>query len=64
MWSIYYKQKKNSSFIYQNDLDRACFQHDTVYGKYKDLTKRTESDKVLKDKGFSFNGLQVFSQKM
>ena len=28
------------------------FQHDTAYGKYKDLSKRTESDKVLKDKAF------------
>ena len=24
-----------------------------VYGKYKDLTKRTQSDKVLKDKTFN-----------
>ena len=45
-----------------------------TYGKYKTLTKRTESDKVLKDKAFkvasnskyygsksiSFNGFQVF----
>ena len=23
-----------------------------AYGKYKDLTKRTQSDKVLKDKAF------------
>ena len=23
-----------------------------VYGKYKDLTKRTEPDKILKDKAF------------
>ena len=32
----------------KNDLDEACFQHDVAYGKYKDLTKRTQSDKALK----------------
>ena len=28
------------------------FQHDMAYGKLKDLARRTESDKVLKDKAF------------
>ena len=36
-------------FIYINELDKACFQHDMDYRKSKDLTKRTESDKVLID---------------
>ena len=40
------------NYIYRNDLDKACFQLDIAYGKYKDLTKRTESDKVLRDKAF------------
>ena len=39
-------------YIYKNDLDKACFQHDIEYNKYKDLEKRTQSDKVLKDKAF------------
>ena len=30
----------------------ACFQHHMAYGKIKDLVKRTQSDKVLKDKAF------------
>ena len=34
-------------------MDKACFQHDMVYGKYKDLEKRTQLDKVLKDKAFA-----------
>ena len=34
------------------ELDKACFQHDMTYGKYKDLERRTQSDKVLKDKAF------------
>ena len=42
----------NTNFIYRNELDEACFQHDMAYGKTKDLAKRTQSDKVLKDKAF------------
>ena len=42
----------NTDFIYKNELDRACFQHDMAYGKSKDLEKRTQSDKVLRDKAF------------
>ena len=45
-------QTGNTDFIYRNELDRTCFQHDMAYGKSKDLTKRTQSDKVLKDKAF------------
>ena len=42
----------NIDFIYKNELDKACFQHDMAYGKSKDLVKKTQSDKVLKDKAF------------
>ena len=45
-------QSGNTDFIYKNELDKACFQHDTAYGKSKDLVKRTQSDKVLRDKAF------------
>ena len=38
------------SHIYKNDLDKACFQHDMTYNKFKDLEKRTQSDIVLKNK--------------
>ena len=34
----------NTDFIYKNELNKACFQHDMAYGKPKDLTKRTQSD--------------------
>ena len=43
-------QTGNTDHIYGNDLDEACFQHDMAYGKYKDLTKRTQSDEVLRYK--------------
>ena len=39
----------NTNFIYKNELDKAFFQHDMAYDKSKDLTKRTQSDEVLKD---------------
>ena len=45
-------------FIYRNELDEACFQHDMAYGKAKDLVRRTQSDKVLRDK------LQVIQNMM
>ena len=47
-----FMQTGNTCFIYKNELDKACFQHDMAYGKSKDLIKRTQSDKVLKDKAF------------
>ena len=42
----------NTDFIYKNEFDKACLQHDMTYGKSKDLAKRTQSDKVLRDKAF------------
>ena len=34
-------------------MDKACFQHDMAYGDFKDLARRTASDKVLRDKAFN-----------
>ena len=45
-----FMQTGNTDFIYKIELDKACFQHDMTYGKTKDLVKRTQSDKVSKDK--------------
>ena len=42
-----FKEIGDTSYIYQNELDKACFQHDMDYGDFKDLTKRTAADKVL-----------------
>ena len=41
-------------YIYRNELDKACFQHDMAYGYFKDLKSRTQSDKVLKNKALVF----------
>ena len=40
------------SHIYKNELDKACFQHDMTYNKYKDLKGRTQSDIVFKNKAY------------
>ena len=45
-------QTENTNFIYRNEFDKACFQHDMAYGKSKYLAKRIQSDKVLRDKAF------------
>ena len=49
-------QTENTDVIYRNELDKACFQDDMAYVKSKDLTKRTQSDKVLRDKAFKIAG--------
>ena len=45
-----FMQTGNTDFIYRNELDKACIQHDIAYGKSKVLAKRTQLDKVLRDK--------------
>ena len=40
------------NYIYKNELDKACFQHDMAYNNFKDLKRSTQPDNVLKDKAF------------
>ena len=48
------KETGDTSYIYKNELDKACFQHGMAYGDFKDLKRRTFSDKVLRDKVFKY----------
>ena len=48
-----FKETGDTSYIYKNELDNVCFQHDMAYGDFKDLKWRTFSDKVLGDKAFN-----------
>ena len=32
-----FKETGDTSYIYKNELDKACFQHDMAYGYFKDL---------------------------
>ena len=45
-----FKRTGDTRYIYRNELDKACFQHDSAYANHKDIINRTEADKVLKDK--------------
>ena len=46
------KETGDTSYIYKNELDKTCFQHDVVYGDFKDLKRSVASDKILRDKAF------------
>ena len=48
-----FKETGDTKYIYKNELDKACFQHDMTYGDFKDLARRTDSDKILRDKAFN-----------
>ena len=47
-----FKQTGDTRYIYRNELDKACFQHDSAYADHKTLINRTKSDKVLRDKAY------------
>ena len=47
-----FKETGDSKYIYQNEPEKACFQHNMAYGDFKDLPRRTIADKILRDKAF------------
>ena len=47
-----FKETEDTSYIYKNEPDKACFQHDMAYRDFKNLARRTASDKLLRDKAF------------
>ena len=49
-----FRETDNLKHLYRNELDKACFAHDVGYSNSKDLTKRTISDKTLKDRAYEF----------
>ena len=48
-----FKETGDTSYIYKNELDKACFQHDMAYGDFEDLKRRTFSDNIFRDKAFN-----------
>ena len=48
-----FKETGDSRYIYRNELNKACFQHDMAHGDFKHLTRRTAADEVLCDKAFN-----------
>ena len=55
-----FKETRDSRYIYQNELNKASFQHDMADGYFKDLTKRTAFDKILCDKEFNIAKIQKY----
>ena len=45
-----FKETGNLKHLYRNELDKTHIDHYATYSDSKDLTKRTISDKVLKDR--------------
>ena len=48
-----FKRTGDTRYIYRNELDKACFQHDSAYADHKDLINRTKADEVLRDKAYN-----------
>ena len=48
-----FKRTGDTRYIYRNELDKACFPHDSAYVDHKDLINRTKSHKVLRDKAYN-----------
>ena len=48
-----FKRAGDTRYIYRNELDKVCFQHDAAYADHKDLINRTKADKVLRDKAYN-----------
>ena len=56
-----FKGTVDTRYIYKSELDKASFQHDTADGDFKDLAKRTASDKVLRYKAFNTVLLKILN---
>ena len=55
-----FNETGNTDYIYKNELDKACFQHDMAYGDFKDFAKRTFADEVLRGKAFKIASDQKY----
>ena len=47
-----FKEIWDSSYIYKNKFDKACFQHDMTYGDFKDIARKAAPE-VLRNKAFN-----------
>ena len=55
-----FKETGDTKYIYKNELHKSCFQHDMAYGDFKDLARRTTSDKAFNiAKNPKYDGYQI-----
>ena len=48
-----FKETGDTNYISKNELDKACFAHHVAYSDGKDLTKRTVTEKNLRNRAFN-----------
>ena len=48
-----FEQTGDTRYIYRNELDKDCFQHDAAYADNKGLLNRTRADKILRGKTYT-----------
>ena len=47
-----FKRTGDKRYVYRNELDKACFQHDSAYADHEDLINRSKADNFLRDKAY------------
>ena len=47
------KERGVLQYIYETEIGKACFQQDMEYGNFKDLPKKTASEKILCNRAFN-----------
>ena len=55
-----FKETGDKKYIYKNELDKTCFQHDIAFGDFNDLAKRTAYDKYLRNKAFNITKNPIY----
>ena len=53
----------NRDFIYKNELDKACFQHDMAYGESKDLVTASDPKYDGYQRGLPLMVYKIFDKK-
>ena len=47
-----FKLTGDTILLYRNELDKACFKHDSAYAKYKDVENRLISDQKIRNNAY------------
>ena len=55
-----FKRTDDTRLLYRNELDKACFKHDAVYAKYKDVENRLISDQKLRNSVYGIASNPVY----
>ena len=55
-----FNETGDTNYIYKNELDEVCFQHDMAYGDFKDIKRRTFYDKILRDEAIKIASNKIY----